>query len=166
MGTGPLRIPQLLVLTGAVAVVFGCDQGNRGDTASAPGLPAGNAPPRTEASALRPGHVKRTPVVVENPYAGDREAILDGARLYDWYNCSGCHAGGGGGMGPPLMDAHWIYGNQPVNIYDTIYEGRANGMPAFGGLIPEPQIWKIAAYVSSMEQAAAKAGERRRPRPD
>jgi cytochrome c oxidase cbb3-type subunit 3 len=27
-------------------------------------------------------------------------------------NCSGCHANGGGGMGPALMDDEWIYGKR------------------------------------------------------
>ena len=33
-----------------------------------------------------------------------------GRRLYDAFNCVGCHAHGGGGIGPPLMDDKWIYG--------------------------------------------------------
>jgi cytochrome c oxidase cbb3-type subunit 3 len=164
MVTAPIRKPQLLVVAGAMAIL-GCNPGERGDTGSAPGVAGAESPPRVQASALRPGGAARQ-ASIENPYAGDREALLDGARLYDWYNCSGCHAAGGGGMGPPLMDAHWIYGARPVNIFDSIYEGRAGGMPAFGGLIPEEQIWKIAAYVASLEQTAAKAGAQRRPRPD
>jgi cytochrome c oxidase cbb3-type subunit III len=85
-----------------------------------------------------------------NPYSGDEKAIAEGARLYDWFNCSGCHAGGGGGMGPPLMDDQWIYGNRPGNLFDVIVEGRPNGMPSFGGRIPEREIWQIIAFIESM----------------
>ena len=77
-------------------------------------------------------------------------AVSEGMRLYTWYNCLGCHAKGGGGMGPPLMDDLWIYGSAPENIYDTIVEGRPNGMPSFGGRIPPAQVWQLVAYVRSL----------------
>ena len=68
-----------------------------------------------------------------------------------WFNCAGCHAsGGGGGMGPPLMDDEWRYGSDPASIFDTIMKGRPNGMPSFGGHIPEDQVWQLVAYVRSM----------------
>ena len=44
-------------------------------------------------------------------------------------NCAGCHFNGGGGMGPPLMDNIWIYGDSIENIGASIREGRPNGMP-------------------------------------
>ena len=74
----------------------------------------------------------------------------EGKRLYTQYNCSGCHFNGGGGIGPPLMDEKWIYGENTENIYATIVEGRPNGMPSFAGRIPEAQVWQIVAYVRSM----------------
>ena len=74
----------------------------------------------------------------------------EGKRLYTQYNCSGCHFNGGGGIGPPLMDAVWIYGDQPENIYSTIVEGRPNGMPSFRQKIPDAQVQQIVAYVRSM----------------
>jgi cytochrome c oxidase cbb3-type subunit 3 len=48
------------------------------------------------------------------------------------------------------MDSEWIYGSDPQNIHDTVVEGRPNGMPSYGGHIPDDQIWKIAAYVRSL----------------
>jgi len=53
-------------------------------------------------------------------------------------------------MGPPLIKTQWIYGGAPANIFDTIAKGRPNGMPAWGGRIPEYQIWQLVAYVRSM----------------
>jgi cytochrome c oxidase cbb3-type subunit 3 len=89
-------------------------------------------------------------VKVENPYGYNAWAISEGKRLYTWFNCVGCHANGGGGMGPPLMDSRWIYGSDPENIFATIVEGRPNGMPAFRGKIPEHQVWQLVAYVQSL----------------
>lgn len=87
----------------------------------------------------------------ENPYQGDQAAIQDGQRLFDWYNCSGCHAPkGGGGMGPPLSDDKWLYGGDPASIFNSIWEGRPQGMPAWAERIPEDEIWKIVAYIQTL----------------
>ena len=83
-------------------------------------------------------------------YEGNAYAISQGQRYFRWFNCNGCHANGGGGMGPPLMDAEWRYGGRIEQIYLTIEQGRPNGMPAFRDKIPEEQIWQIAAYVRSL----------------
>lgn len=90
-------------------------------------------------------------------YLENAQGISEGKRLYQWYNCSGCHFQGGGGIGPPLMDEKWIYGGNPQQIHDTIVEGRPNGMPSYGSHIPDDQVWKIVAYVRSMAGLAPKA---------
>jgi cytochrome c oxidase cbb3-type subunit III len=78
-------------------------------------------------------------------------AVSEGKRLYTWYNCGGCHgAGGGGGMGPALLDSAWLYGPSPEAVHETITRGRPNGMPPFAGRIPDAQIWQLTAYVRSM----------------
>jgi len=100
-------------------------------------------------SNLRPGNAPpATPV--NNPYAGNAQAISEGQQLFEWYNCSGCHFHGGGGIGPPLIKKHWIYGGEPANLFDTIMKGRPNGMPSWSGKIPEYQVWEIVAYVRSL----------------
>ncbi|MBV9841926.1 MAG: c-type cytochrome, partial [Sphingomonadaceae bacterium] len=71
-------------------------------------------------------------------------------RLYNQYNCVGCHSNGGGGMAPSLMDDQWIYGGRLEQIHQTLVEGRPNGMPAWGGKIPDDQLWEISAYVRSL----------------
>ena len=77
-------------------------------------------------------------------------AVAQGKLYYRWFNCIGCHAQGGGAIGPALMDENWIYGKDPDAIFATIMDGRPNGMPSFRGRIPEEQAWQIVAYVRSM----------------
>jgi cytochrome c oxidase cbb3-type subunit III len=87
----------------------------------------------------------RRPLYENNAYN-----LSEGKRLYQWFNCVGCHAHGGGDSGPPLMDNQWRYGGEIEQIYATIQQGRPNGMPAFGGKIPDQQLWQLAGYVRSM----------------
>jgi cytochrome c oxidase cbb3-type subunit III len=102
-------------------------------------------------SDLRPGVVpdKRSDMG-GSPYQGNAWAVNEGKRLYAWFNCTGCHAHGGGSIGPPLMDEKWIYGKEPENIFASIVEGRPNGMPSFRGKIPDDQVWQLVAYVQSL----------------
>jgi cytochrome c oxidase cbb3-type subunit III len=104
---------------------------------------------------LQPGRPQ--PARTGGRYEGNAYAISEGKRLYQWYNCSGCHFQGGGGIGPPLMDDQWIYGSDPQNIHETIVEGRPNGMPSYGGHIPEDQAWMITAYVQTLSGQLGKA---------
>jgi cytochrome c oxidase cbb3-type subunit 3 len=85
-----------------------------------------------------------------NPAERNAYSLSEGKTLFSSYNCTGCHANGGGGMGPALMDDEWIYGYQPDQIFRTILEGRPNGMPAFRQKIPDYQIWELAAFVRSL----------------
>ena len=52
-----------------------------------------------------------------------------------------------------------VPGGEPAQIYSTIVEGRPNGMPSFGGRIPDYEVWRLVAYVRSLsgnvEQIAA-----------
>ena len=89
-----------------------------------------------------------------SPYQENAWGISEGKRLYENFNCVGCHSHGGGGMGPALMDDQWIYGSEPARIFETIAGGRPNGMPPFRDKITEPQIWQIVAYVQSMNGQA------------
>jgi cytochrome c oxidase cbb3-type subunit 3 len=114
-------------------------------------------------SALDPGldHSVSTLDPRAAPYYGNATAVNDGKRLFGEYNCSGCHSNGGGGMAPSLMDDEWIYGSRLEQIHQTLVEGRPNGMPAWGGKIPDDQLWELSAYVRSMslpETLAAQTG--------
>lgn len=112
------------------------------------------APSATDAGTVRQGTLQpgepQPEATVEGPYDSNAWGVSEGKRLYEWYNCVGCHSHGGGGMGPALMDDKWIYGSNPQNIFSTIVEGRPNGMPSFRGRLTNQQIWQIVAYVRSM----------------
>jgi len=119
--------------------------------------PDNRASPRPEAprtSALQPAEARddpvRQPAGNGEGYEGNAYNVAQGKRLYRWYNCAGCHAQGGGGMGPALTDDQWRYGSEPAQIFSTIMQGRPNGMPSFGGHLSEDQVWQLTAYVRSM----------------
>jgi cytochrome c oxidase cbb3-type subunit III len=132
------------------------------DSAMSDRLPA--SPEQTiliPATSLFPGAARVDPGI-EDPFAGDAEAIAAGERHFAAFNCSGCHAPlGGGGMGPPLSDNAWIYGGEPPQIYLSIVHGRAQGMPAFGSMLPGKTVWELVAYIetlSDIEDPAARLG--------
>ncbi len=114
-------------------------------------------------SPLRPGGPVQPQATVTNPYNGSAYDISEGQRLFDWYNCSGCHSHGGGGIGPPLIKTQWIYGGEPENLFDTIVKGRPNGMPSWGGRIPAYQIWELVAFIRSMNGEQPRSATASRP---
>ena len=88
---------------------------------------------------------------VSNPFGQDAMTLNAGRLYFNRYNCSGCHGGhAGGGMGPSLRDESWIYGKEDAQIFGSISEGRAHGMPAWGVKLPDEVIWKLVAYIKSL----------------
>jgi cytochrome c oxidase cbb3-type subunit III len=86
-----------------------------------------------------------------NPYTEDRTAMAEGRQLFVRFNCSGCHGGrAGGGMGPSLRDVDWLYGNRDAQLYSSIAEGRAHGMPSWQPRMTPDQIWKLVTYIKSL----------------
>jgi len=86
----------------------------------------------------------------EGPFDDNAFGTAQGQTLFSQMNCSGCHAHGGGSMGPALMDDQWTYGSTPTQIFASIAEGRANGMPAWKYRLTNEQIWQLVAYVRSL----------------
>lgn len=101
-----------------------------------------------------------------DPYTGNAEAIAQGQALFGSKSCSGCHgAGGGGGMGPPVINDVWIYGSDDKTLFDLIKLGsvafRARGherkgreavvgdMPAMAAVASDDEIWKMIAFMRS-----------------
>jgi len=86
-----------------------------------------------------------------NPHEGDKNAIATGAKLFIDYNCIDCHgADGSGAMGPAFSDGRWHFGGTPGEVFESIYEGRPDGMPQWGGRITNDQIWMLTSYVRSL----------------
>jgi cytochrome c oxidase cbb3-type subunit 3 len=126
--------------------------------------PVAGLPGRPSAALLLEVPISGNPVGnppvpdIRNPYAGDAGAVVQGEKLFNGLNCSGCHAPlGGGGMGPPLSDRAWIYGSAPAAIYLSIVQGRPNGMPAWGRSLPPESLWQLVAYIETLSRAPAPA---------
>lgn len=138
----------LVVLLSAALALAACQREER-DTRPQSALGSGEQP--APVTTLEPGG--------ERPSLSDNKAVAfeanafhlsEGKRLFGWFNCTGCHANGGGGMGPALMDQKWIYGSSIESIHATIRDGRPNGMPTFRDKVPDDQIWELAAFVRSL----------------
>jgi cytochrome c oxidase cbb3-type subunit 3 len=136
-----------------LALLAGCERETR-PLSPPPGasqLPGGASPGQHDAGPA--GRVSGTAAPLppmKNRYEELAYAVAQGKRLYRAYNCNGCHAQGGGDIGPALMDAKWRYGSDAASVYASIAHGRPRGMPAFGSHVPEEQLWQLVAYVRSM----------------
>jgi cytochrome c oxidase cbb3-type subunit III len=94
------------------------------------------------------------PDQVGRRFDGNNAAIADGKQLFGQMNCTGCHFNGGGGMGPALMSGYWRYGGHIDQIYQSIAQGRPNGMPSWQFVLQPQQMWELAAYVKSLSVPA------------
>lgn len=91
----------------------------------------------------------------ENPYERDPKAISEGKLLYA-SDCGVCHGDDlKGGVGPNLT-AHLKYGETDDKKFESIAEGRPDGMPPFGQQLGRDKIWKVLAYVDSVREYGAK----------
>jgi cytochrome c oxidase cbb3-type subunit 3 len=142
----------------AAAAFLVAASGLSASAANNPSLPASQAGPiDVPVGGNFPGGSEKPPLpAIAKQYENNPQAISDGARYFDWYNCDGCHFHGAGGIGPAFYNSgQWIYGGRLDQIYDSIYQGRPNGMPMWGDMIPSSVIWQIAAYVKSLSTKSA-----------
>ena len=95
--------------------------------------------------------ISDTQVTLKNPREHDPRALEQGKQLFISYNCADCHGDeGSGGMGPALDDGRWHFGGTVGEVYESISEGRPDGMPAWGGRISEREIWALVKYVRTL----------------
>lgn len=101
---------------------------------------------------VQPGlQIQTRLATLTNPYSGNAARIAEGAKLFVAYNCMDCHgADGSGAMGPSLQDGRMHFGSTSGDIFQSIYEGRPDGMPSWGGRLPDDQIWRLVAYVETL----------------
>jgi cytochrome c oxidase cbb3-type subunit 3 len=96
------------------------------------------------------------------------EAIIkdDGAKKGEVVfqtNCVACHKEKGtGDIGPNLTDDHWIWANgTAASMYPVVFNGiPQNGMPTWGGVLSNDEIYQAIAYVATLHntnQAGGKA---------
>lgn len=125
-----------------------------GEVANAPPPPM---PVPTGAAALPEGPypglaVSAIEATTVNPFTNDPAAIARGRQMFVAYNCTGCHGfeAKAGLMAPVLTDNYWRYGGSDADVFNSIYEGRARGMPAWGAILTHQQIWDLVAYIHSL----------------
>jgi uncharacterized protein YqgC (DUF456 family)/mono/diheme cytochrome c family protein len=108
------------------------------------------------AGATPPPAPSPAAVATRNPFKGDNRSADEGATIFTAMNCDGCHGGGGTGwVGPSLADGRWRFGGSDGAIFESIYYGRPHGMPAYGGLLRQPDaVWKLVTYLQSLEPPA------------
>ena len=78
--------------------------------------------------------------------------IKEGNKIFAT-RCVVCHGNQGeGSIGPNLTDRYWIHGKGSlVDIAKLIKEGvNDKGMPAWGGLLKDEEIYEVTSYVKSL----------------
>jgi cytochrome c oxidase cbb3-type subunit 3 len=121
-----------------------------GTAADTTGLPAEGVLARVALGDIAGVGNNTLDATMKSPYGGDMAAIKEGQDLFVNMNCAACHGYDlKGGMGPDLTDTYWRYGGSPADIYKSIFEGRPQGMPAWGRSLSPTLIWKVVAYIES-----------------
>ena len=147
-----LRAVPAIALLGTLAGSGSLLAANERDAASsALGLPPGGDLARVPLGDLVEAPEGSIASGITNPSAGQPQAVEQGGQLFSQMNCAGCHGfDAKGGMGPDLTNTYWRYGGTPAAIYKSIYEGRPQGMPAWGRALPPESIWLLVAYIQSL----------------
>lgn len=124
---------------------------------------ANTAPPRMEsnlAMSALDASVERHAPHLNNPVPPTDDSLTEGLKIYAM-NCAGCH---GGLDQKPVELGHSFYPPAPNLIqhppddpewrtYYVIHNGvRYTGMPAWDKVLSEPDMWKVAAFLSRMEK--------------
>jgi cytochrome c oxidase cbb3-type subunit 3 len=153
------RATTLLTLT-ATLWAAGCERSDGGSTVTTRMQPAatGAVVEAVPLGALAGATRDTTAQSIANPYEGNAQAVAQGHDLFVRMNCAGCHGyGAKGSMGPDLTDTYWRYGGTPVQIYQSISQGRPKGMPAWNPALPPDDIWKLVSYIESLGGASSAA---------
>lgn len=137
-----------LALAMLLAFVLGGCERERREYHSAPTRAASPGPRLTPFQPGVPIQDAVDPIGLE--YEGNAYHVSRGSQLYRAFNCNGCHAMGGGSIGPALMDESWRYGGSIDQVHDSIMKGRPNGMPSWRGKLTDQEAWQLAAFVRSL----------------
>jgi cytochrome c oxidase cbb3-type subunit 3 len=85
---------------------------------------------------------------------GEKSAASQaGAQLFE-ENCAACHGEKGEGMAdvgaPALNNDIWLYGGDVAALTETVTNSRAGAMPAWGTILDDVSIKKLAIFVHSL----------------
>ena len=149
--------PSLMLLSALALTGCGPSQGG-GATAAAPPVTPGEQALSSVPLGQPPGETVSPASALANPYEGDATAVAEGKALFASMNCVYCHGAAGSALIGPALNAHgWRYGGAPAQLYNSIHDGRPQGMPAWGMRLPPDQIWKLVAYLESLGGASPPA---------
>lgn len=139
-----------VALVVASVSLAGCDKPQQQSQAVARSRTPADEIAQLPDAALAGGLNDRQAATIENPLGGNPDAIARGHALFVQMNCAGCHGYDlAGNMGPNLTDGYWRYGGTPGAIFQTIYSGRPQGMPAWRHALSPNEIWQLVAYIQS-----------------
>ncbi len=128
----------------ALALALGCRRQPEPQATTLPAVDVG--------SFIHPGDRPLPLTALKNPYAGKADVANAGAQLFVQMNCDGCHGdGASGAIGPNLGDGRFKYGAGDAAIFQSIYEGRPNGMPAWGTVLAPDLVWRLVTYIQSLK---------------
>lgn len=133
-----------------------CNRGDKsGTTGGTNGGAAGDVASGSSVTAAgntgETGYVGTIQPVAMRAFTGNAADAAAGRQVFLAYNCVGCHGGlAGGAMGPSLRDDEWKFGGTDEQILNTLHNGRPAGMPAWKGVIPEPQLKQLIVYMRSL----------------
>jgi cytochrome c oxidase cbb3-type subunit 3 len=73
--------------------------------------------------------------------------------------CAPCHGGGGAGNPgyPVLADDDWLFGGSVETIQQSITDGRAGMMPAFGPMLSEQELNDLTQHLLALSQGGEHA---------
>jgi cytochrome c oxidase cbb3-type subunit III len=142
------------VVAAIALLAGGASCGGNADAAQQVAVPRQSAPFVQHPDHIQPGlALTRQFATLTNPFDGNAERAGEGAKLFISYNCLDCHgADGSGAMGPSLQDSRWHFGGSNAEVFQSIYEGRPDGMPAWGGRISDTDIWRLVTYVRGLSK--------------
>ena len=84
-----------------------------------------------------------------------QQQLRTGKDLFS-QRCAACHGARGSGMGarsgPGLQGDNYRYGNDRDAVFNSINEGREDGMPAFSSVFTRKQIEALTEYVLYLQK--------------
>lgn len=95
---------------------------------------------------------------LQNPYEGQPDAVLAGAKLYQRH-CAKCHGDDAtGSEDAPSLRGPLVQNASPGALFWFLKNGNMrSGMPSWSGL-PEQRRWQLVSYLKSLKPEQDKTG--------